>query len=105
MSLPYEGVASAKLNRGESRFKDMPMSRLYWLLTALVAYACDKDVPHVDDPFNIVVNGVSMSSADFLNKYCIEKEVEPTCLKVRHAVRTSIRGRGQRFSEDNSIPK
>ena len=58
------------------------MIRALWLLPALVVAACGQEVPHVDDPHNIVVNGEEMSQADFLDKYCIGKESHPTCSKV-----------------------
>ena len=61
------------------------MIRALWLLPALVVAACGQEVPHVDDPHNIVVNGEEMSQADFLDKYCIGKENNPTCSKVLDA--------------------
>ena len=73
------------------------MIRAIWLLLATVVLACDKGVPHVDDPYNIVVNGKKMNPTAFLKKYCIEKENEPTCSKVLHAVITDIRGRVPRL--------
>jgi hypothetical protein len=62
------------------------MIRVFWLLPAMIAYACDKEVPYVDDPNNIVIAGEKMSAAAFLEKYCIDKEEEDsTCSKVLEA--------------------
>ena len=61
------------------------MIRAFWLLPMLAGAACGQEVPHVDDPHNIVVNGEEMSQADFLDKYCIGKENNPTCSKVLDA--------------------
>jgi hypothetical protein len=58
------------------------MIRAFWLLPAVIACACDKSVPHVDDPNNIVINGKKMSPTAFLEKYCIEKEEDSSCSKV-----------------------
>jgi hypothetical protein len=59
--------------------------RASWLLPGIFVLACEREVPHVDDPHNIVVNGEEMSQADFLDKYCIGKENNPTCSKVLDA--------------------
>ena len=61
--------------------------------------ACERDVPQVDDPNKIVVNGEEMSQTDFLNKYCIEKENDPTCSKVMDAAVLNMidRARSQHF--------
>ena len=50
------------------------MIRAFWLLPAVIACACNKGVPHVDDPNNIVINGEKMSAIAFIEKYCIGKE-------------------------------
>lgn len=48
--------------------------------------ACDFDsVPHVLDPKNVVVNGEPMTQRAFIEKYCIGKPNNETCLKVQHA--------------------
>ena len=51
----------------------------------MIACACDKEVPQVDDPNNIVINGEKMSGTAFLEKYCIEKEGDSICSKVLEA--------------------
>ena len=61
------------------------MIRAFWLLPAVIACACDKGVPHVDDPNNIVINGEKMSATAFMEKYCIGKDVDSTCSKVLDA--------------------
>jgi hypothetical protein len=61
------------------------MIRVFWLLPVAIACACDKGVPHVDDPNNIVINGEKMSGTAFMEKYCIGKEVDSTCSKVLEA--------------------
>lgn len=58
------------------------MIRAFWLLPVMIAGACDKEVPQVDDPDNIIVNDEKMSAAAFLEKYCIEKEDDSNCSKV-----------------------
>ena len=62
------------------------MIRAFWLLPAVIACACDKGVPHVDDPNNIVINGEKMSATAFIEKYCVGKEVDSSsCSKVLEA--------------------
>jgi hypothetical protein len=46
----------------------------------------DKDgVPTVSDYENIVVDGKPMKHEEFLNKYCVGKANNETCLRVSHA--------------------
>jgi hypothetical protein len=52
--------------------------------------ACEREVPRVDDPNNIVVNGEKMSQDAFLEKYCIGKEKHPTCSKVLDAATQNL---------------
>jgi hypothetical protein len=55
-------------------------------LFAIVLSACtDSSVPRVKDPNNVVVNGEPMTQRDFIEKYCIGKPNNETCLKVQHA--------------------
>ncbi|SOD39907.1 hypothetical protein [Nitrosovibrio sp. Nv4] len=61
------------------------MIRASWLLPGIFVLACEREVPQVDDPHNIVVNGKEMSQAAFLDKYCIRKENHPTCSEVLNA--------------------
>lgn len=61
------------------------MIRPIWLLPGIFVLACEREVPHVDEPDNIVVNGKKMSQDTFLNEYCIGKEKDPTCSKVLDA--------------------
>ncbi|SET72720.1 hypothetical protein SAMN05216412_11518 [Nitrosospira multiformis] len=75
------------------------MIRPIWLLPGIFVLACEREVPHVDDLDNIMVNGEEMSQTDFINKYCIGKENDPTCSKVLDAAAKNLidRARGQRF--------
>ena len=75
------------------------MIRALWLLPALAMTACGQEVPHVDDPHNIVVNGEEMSQAAFLEKYCIRKESDPTCSKVLNAATQNMIDRARNPEE------
>lgn len=56
------------------------------ILCGILLSACtDNSVPHVDDPDNVVVNGEPMTQRAFIEKYCIGKPQNETCLKVQHA--------------------
>jgi hypothetical protein len=70
--------------------------RAAWLLPVFVL-ACEREVPYVDDPNNIVVDGEEMSQTDFISKYCIGKENGLTCSKVLDAAAKNLidRARGQ----------
>jgi hypothetical protein len=75
------------------------MTRASWLLPGLFVLACEREVPHVDDPNNIVVNGQEMSQAAFLDKYCIRKESDPTCSKVLNAATQNMIDRARNRDE------
>jgi hypothetical protein len=75
------------------------MIRPIWLLPAMAVLACEREVPHVDDPHNIVVNGEKMSQAAFLEKYCIRKENDPTCSKVLNAATQNMIDRARNPEE------
>ncbi|SEO49833.1 hypothetical protein SAMN05216404_12810 [Nitrosospira multiformis] len=77
------------------------MIRAMWLLPGIFVLACEREVPHVDDPNNIVVNGERMSQDAFLEKYCIGKEKNPTCSKVLDAATQNLidRARAPRPNE------
>jgi hypothetical protein len=48
--------------------------------------ACqDNSVPSVEDPKNVVVNGEPMTHRAFIEKYCIGKPNNETCIKVQNA--------------------
>lgn len=55
--------------------------------TVLLVAACKQGVPEVSDPHNVVVDGVKMTQAQFMERYCVEKIGDPTCIKVGHAMR------------------
>ncbi len=42
-------------------------------------------VPHVDDPKHVVVNGQPMEQRAFIEKYCIGKPDNETCIRVQNA--------------------
>jgi hypothetical protein len=66
------------------------MIRSIWILPAIAALACEREVPIVEDPYNIMVNDEKMSPAAFLHEYCIDKENHPTCSKVMDAAIKNI---------------
>jgi PBP1b-binding outer membrane lipoprotein LpoB len=55
------------------------------LLTIFLA-ACSDDVPKVEDPHNVIVDGQKMMQADFLQKYCVGTELNETCARVKNAM-------------------
>ena len=77
--------------------KELPVIRAAWLLSGIFVLACEREMPHVDDPDNIVVDGEEMSQTDFISKYCIGKENGLTCSKVLDAAAKNLidRARGQ----------
>jgi len=64
------------------------MSKFLFLVPAIIVLlsACTDDVPAVDDPHNIVVSGQKLKQFEFLQKYCVEKPNNGTCLKVKNAM-------------------
>ncbi len=56
------------------------------LLPIVLLTACSDDVPKIDDPHNVVVDGQKMTQADFLQKYCISRAGNETCDKVKNAM-------------------
>ena len=73
------------------------MIRSIWILPAIAVLACEREVPTVDDPHNIVINAEKMSPAAFLEEYCIDKENHPTCSEVLDAATRNMldRARGR----------
>jgi len=67
--------------------------------------ACDKteklpkdEVPRVDNPHDVVVDGQNITQANFLQKYCINKEENENCIKVQNAMALdTIEGNSPRF--------
>lgn len=51
------------------------------LLCTLLA-GCGLDIPDVDNPRKIVVNGKPMTAPDFLKKYCQGQVLHPSCVSV-----------------------
>lgn len=65
---------------------------LLGLLPALLLAGCH-DVPSVDDPHRVVVDGHPMTQLAFLDQYCQGQQVHPTCNAVSQAmVRDATRG-------------
>ena len=56
---------------------------LLMLLTLLTA--CNEGIPSIDDPHNIIVDGQKMKQDEFLEKFCVAKLNNETCLKVQAA--------------------
>lgn len=56
------------------------------LLTGFLAACSSDDVPKVEDPHNVIVDGQKMTQADFLQKYCVGKELNETCAEVKNAM-------------------
>ncbi len=56
------------------------------LLSMALLTACSDEVPKVEDPHNVVVEGQKMTQAAFLQKYCVGKEFNETCAKVQNAM-------------------
>lgn len=56
----------------------------------MLLLACkDNSVPYVDDPKNVVVDGKPMEQRAFIEKYCIGKPNNETCIKVQNALSAS----------------
>lgn len=73
------------------------MKRLIAIATStLLLVACGDDVPTVEDPHNIVVEGIAMTQVAFLKKYCAGKADNATCMTVLVAKRQdSTRGKSK----------
>ena len=58
--------------------------------------ACSSDsndgVPTVSDYCNVVVNGKQMTNIEFMDKYCVGKTTNETCLSVMNAERIKSLG-------------
>ena len=49
--------------------------------------ACSQDdVPRVEDPHNIMMDGKKITQQEFLKKYCVAKPANETCAKVSNAM-------------------
>ncbi|MGZ8215804.1 hypothetical protein [Methylomagnum sp.] len=59
------------------------------ILAALLS-ACASGIPSVDDPLHPVVDGESVPSVQFLQKYCMGENMNATCSEVRNAVAESL---------------
>lgn len=74
------------------------MKNILAMIGIMCLSACDQGVPKVNDPHNVTVNGEKMTQLAFLDRYCVEQVADPTCSKVRHAMRKdSSRGAVPRF--------
>ena len=68
------------------------------ILAALFLTACGDNVPNIEDPHRIVVDGKKLTQAEFLVQYCAGKANNETCLKVLHAKRIdSVGGEWPKF--------
>jgi hypothetical protein len=79
--------------------EELSVIRAAWLLSGIFVSTREREMPHIDDPDNLVVDGEEMSQTDFINKYCIGKEKVLTCSRVLDAAAKNFidRTRGQRF--------
>ncbi len=76
------------------------MKKLWFaaLSTAALLTACSDDVPTVEDPHNVVVDGEKMTQADFLQKHCVAKTGNENCEKVKNAMsKDATKGAVPRF--------
>lgn len=56
---------------------------------------CDDGVPKISDPHHPVdATGNSIKGTDFLERYCLGKPTNETCIKVQRAVSTDSLKRG-----------
>jgi len=64
------------------------MKKIYFAvcLPALLLTACGDDVPNVDDPHHVTVDGKPMKQADFLQQHCVGKLANETCDRVKNAM-------------------
>ena len=51
-------------------------------ISALLLSGCNDGVPKIDDPAKPVVDGKEMTTSEFLEKYCIAKKDNETCMRV-----------------------
>ncbi len=70
------------------------MKKIIAIIGVVCLSACDQGVPKVEDPHNVVVGGIKMTQSEFLHKYCVEQVADPTCSKVKHAMRLDFTRRG-----------
>jgi hypothetical protein len=62
--------------------------------------ACEFDsVPNIQDPNNVVVNGEPMTQRAFIEKYCVGKPLNETCIKVQRA------GSISNLKSKNGVPR
>lgn len=60
--------------------------KLLIMCYALFALAgCGDDVPKVQNPHNIVIDGKKLTHAEYLDKFCVGKANNGTCLSVLQA--------------------
>jgi hypothetical protein len=64
----------------------MKINNCLLIITILLLTACSEGVPNVDDPHKILINGENITQKNFLDKYCVEKSKNETCLKVQQAM-------------------
>lgn len=64
------------------------MNRLFLLppLAAVLLAGCTKQIPEVQDPHRIVVDGKPMTAKAFQERYCVGQIVHPSCVAVSQAI-------------------
>ena len=61
--------------------------KLAVFLAFFILTACSQDeVPSVEDPHHIMMDGNKITQQEFLKKYCVSKPENETCAKVRNAM-------------------
>ena len=70
------------------------MKKILAMIGIVCLSACNQGVPKVEDPHDVVVGGKKMTQWEFLDKYCVEEVADPTCSRVRHAMRKDSSRRG-----------
>lgn len=63
----------------------MKILTLATLLGVCLCACTDNSVPYVKDPDNVVVDGVPMTQDAFIDKYCVGKFNNETCIRVQNA--------------------
>jgi hypothetical protein len=69
----------------------MALNKAHIIFLAVLLSACAPSIPTVNDPLHPEVDGEEMSSVQFLQRYCMGVDTDPTCSDVRNAVAESLK--------------
>jgi hypothetical protein len=80
--------------------RNLPLLSLLSLLCALLLSGCGKQIPEVEDPHHIVVDGKPMTAEDFQKRYCQGSRgaQNPSCEVVSRAIIAD-------FARPHGLPK